>query len=379
VHEPGEAWPGRGMPPLPAVLHLDAGREWAGGQNQARLLMLGLEQRGVTQRMLCPAGSPTELRCTAEGLPVTGVRWHGPADPRAMLAIGRHLRSLPRPCVIHCHDAHSLQLALVPARWTRTPLVASRRVHYATRPWKWNRADAVVAISGTVEEALVRAGVDARRLHRVHSGVDVDEVRHLPLLDPPLRVRLGVPPDSKLIGNVGHLHGYKGQEIIPRAAALLPRESGVHWVVVGEGPERGALEDLIARLGVGDRVHLTGRLPDARRALREFDLFVFPSTDEALGTSLLDAMAAGCPALAADAAGPAEVLGPLRPGPAQGGLFPVGDAGGLAARVALLVGDPVQRAQLAAAQAARVRDFSAQAMVEGNVALYRSLIPEPPR
>lgn len=349
------------------MLHLDAGRTWAGGQNQARQLLRGLAERGARQLLLCPSGSPTEARLLGEGLPVRGIPWRGPADPRALLAIAREV---PRFDVVHCHDAHSLQLALLPARLAGVPVVASRRVHYRTSPGKWNRAGRVVAISDTVAGALEASGVRRNGIRLVPSGIDADEVRGLPPLDPPLRARLGIPPDAFLAGNVGHLHPYKGQEVIPRAAARIP---GVTWVIVGEGPERGALEDAIRREGVQGRVHLAGAVPDARRALRELDLFVFPSVDEALGTSLLDALAAGVPAVAADVAGPAEVLGPLRDGPAGGGLFPPGDAAALAALTGRLSSDAGLRARLAEAQQQRLQAYGADRMVEGNLSVYREV------
>jgi glycosyltransferase involved in cell wall biosynthesis len=331
--------------------------------------MRGLADLGVRQLMLCPSGSPTEERLRSEGLPVRGVPWRGPADPRALWAAARTIR---RFGVVHCHDAHALQLALLPARMAGVPVVASRRVHYATSSFKWNRATRVVAISGTVARALEASGVAPDRIRLVPSGIDVSEVRALPPLEPTLRSRLGVGSGDFLAGNIGHLHAYKGQGVIPGAAALLP---GVTWAIVGEGPERGALEAAIRDAGVSARVHLTGAIPDARRLLAELDLFVFPSVDEALGTSLLDAMAAGVPVVAADAAGPAEVLGPLRGGAAGGGLFPPGDAAALGALVSSLAGDAGLRSALVASQGERLKDFGADRTVAGNVAVYREVAP----
>jgi len=318
--------------------------------------------------MVCPAGSPTEARLREEGLPVLGIPWRGPMDPRAVWGVGRAVGSWS---VVHCHDAHALQVALLPCRLARVPVVASRRVHYGTSSSKWNLAQAVVAISGTVADALKYAGIHPDRIHLVPSGIDVDEIEGLPPMEPSFRSRLSLGAKDFLAGNIGHLHAYKGQSVIPAAAALVP---GVVWAIVGEGPQRETLEGLIREGGVGDRVHLTGAIPDARRLLRELDLFIFPSVDEALGTSLLDAMAAGIPVVAADVAGPREVLDPLRHGPAGGGLFPPGDAGALAGLVAALVRDPGLRRALAAAQRRRLRDFEAETTVEGNLAVYRAVL-----
>lgn len=312
-----------------------------------------------------------ERRLRSEDLPVRGVRWSGPLDPRAAWSVGRARIDGRTPALIHCHDAHALQVALLPALLKSVPLVASRRVHYDTSALKWNRAKRVVAISEVVASALREAGVDPERIRLVHSGVDPEELRTLAGLDPPVRERLGLGPDAFLVGNIGHLFPYKGQEVIPRAAALAPDD--VHWVIVGEGSERERIEALATEHGVRDRMHLTGAIDDARRVLLELDLFVFPSVDEALGTSLLDAMTLGLPAVAADALGPAEILGPVRDEVGQG-LFPVGDAEGLARAVERLRSDPDLRRRLAEAERKRAGEFSAEAMVEGTLGVYRELM-----
>lgn len=349
------------------VLHLDAGRVWAGGQNQVRLLMRELAARGIEQLCLCPVGSPLEERLAAEGLPVRGIRWRGGADPRAAVAIGRALGAFD---VVHCHDAHALQVAILPTRLRGVPIVASRRVHFATSARKWNLADRVLAISETVRDALVRSGVDAARIRMAPSGVDPAEIPALPGLRPTLRERLGIEGDAFVAGNIGHLHGYKGQGVIPRAAASLP---GVQWVIVGEGPRRGALEAAIRGHGVADRVHLAGLIPDARRVLREFDLFVFTSTDEPLGTSVLDAMVQGIPVIGADAAGSREILAPVHAATGAS-LYPPDDEAALAALVRRIAADPELRSAMVEAQSVRLGDFLASRTADATLAAYREVV-----
>lgn len=349
----------------PAVLHLDAGRIWAGGQNQVRLLMHGLARAGVRQLCLCPRGSGLEARLEQESLPVVGIPWRGPGDARAILAVARRVREYD---VVHCHDAHALQIAWLPGRLARVPIVASRRVHFRTSARKWNRVERVLAISETVRASLLEAGVDEDRIRLVPSGVDPAELASLPRLDPPLRQRLALPPGAKLVGNVGHLRRFKGQELIPRAAALLP---DVHWAIIGTGPERERIEARVAEERVGDRVHLVGRIEDARRAIPELDLLVSTSTNEPLGTSMLDAMALGVPLIGADVAGSAEILGPVHDVTGNS-LFAVGDAESLAARVRAVLASPDLARRMVEAQRARVRDF----LIERTVSLTRDVYAE---
>lgn len=349
-----------------SVLHLDGGRVWAGGQNQVRLLMRELESRGVRQLCLCPRGSGLERRLREEGLPVEGIAWRGGTDPRAILAVTRRAIDFD---VVHCHDAHALQVAILPARIARRKIVAARRVHFPTSRRKWNLADRVVAISETVREALLRSGVAPHRIRAIHSGIRAEELTTLEPLVPTLRERLGIADEAFLVGNIGHLHAYKGQRVIPEAAAA----TAVHWVIIGEGPERSALEERIARFGVGDRVHLAGAIPDARRALQEMDLFVFSSTDEPLGTSVLDAMAARIPVIGADAAGSREILAPVHERTGTS-LFPPGDAAALAALVRRLAEDPAQRVAMIAAQDERLEDYRVDRTAEATLGLYRELL-----
>jgi glycosyltransferase involved in cell wall biosynthesis len=350
-----------------SVLHLDGGRRWGGGQNQVRLLMRELRARGVRQLCLAPRGSPLAARLREEGLPVHGIPWRGAFDPRAITAVARVIRGF---ALVHCHDAHALQVALLPARLTGTRVVASRRVIFPTSALKWNRADRVIAVSETVRRALLRSGVHARRIRRIYSGVDAAEVAALPGLSPPLRQRLTLGAGDFLIGNIGHLDPCKGQDVIPRAAARLP---GTHWVIVGEGPRRAALESAARALEVAGRVHLTGFIPDARRVLRELDLFVFCSNEEALGTSVLDAMAQGVPVVAADATGVAEVLGPVHE-ETGATLYTPGDEAELARRVRAVQENPGLRAAMLAAQRRRLEAFLVTMTAEHTLAVYQELM-----
>lgn len=349
------------------VLHIDGGRRWGGGQNQVRLLMRGLARHSaVAQLCLSPAGSPLEYRLREEGLPVRGIVWRRGIDLRALRAIARHVRDFD---AIHCHDAHALQLALLPGRLHRRPIIASRRSCFRTRAAKWNLATRVIAISEAVRTLLLESGVREEKIRLIPSGIDPAEIVALPPLDPPLRTRIGMPANGFLAGNVGTLLEYKQQTLIPQAAARL---RNVQWVIVGEGPRRPAIEAAIVAHGVTAHVHLPGNIADARRCLRELDVFVFTSQGEALGTSVLDAMAAGVPVVAADDAGPAEVLRPVHER-VGASLFRPGDADALANLVRRVRDEPALAPLMASFQRERLLDFDIARTAEATLALYQEV------
>src|SRR4029079_9918582 len=122
-------------------------------------------------------------------------------------------------------------------------------------------------------------------------------------------------------------------------AVLTPRHPSLRYVIVGDGPERVALEGLAARLGVTERVDFAGQLdPDAAlERARHCTLFVMPSTEEAFGVAYVEAMAAGLPAIGCRGEpGPEEIAA------AGDGfvLVPPGDIERLSQRVDELLSDP---------------------------------------
>jgi len=348
------------------VLHIDGGRRWGGGQNQVRLLMRGLAREHIEQLCICPAGSPLETRLHSAHLPVAGIQWPRGMDLRVLFHLARRMREFT---VIHCHDAHALQLALIPARLRRVPVIGTRRVIFRTRPGKWNRATRVIAISEAVRERLLASGVHAQLIRTIPSGIDVEEVATLPLATPSLRDRMNLAPSAFLAGNIGTLLDFKHQVIIPHAAA---HARDITWVIIGEGPERERLVEAIKSHGVTGSVQLAGSASDARPFLREMDVFVLPSKGEALGTSMLDAMAMGVPVVAAADGGPAEVLEPVHRETGVS-LFPLDDAATLAAHVRKLRDNVALRRKAVALQNERVHDYGIERTVAKTLALYKEV------
>jgi teichuronic acid biosynthesis glycosyltransferase TuaC len=155
-------------------------------------------------------------------------------------------------------------------------------------------------------------------------------------------------PEPRLV-TLAHVVPRKRHEDVIRALWVLrDRHPGARYRVVGDGPERPALERLAAELGVDDRIEWRGQLPHAQAldVAREADLYVMPSVDEAFGVAYVEAMAAGMPAVAAlGEPGPQEIAA------AGDGivLVPPGDVSALARALDDLLSDPGRRRTLGAA------------------------------
>jgi glycosyltransferase involved in cell wall biosynthesis len=175
---------------------------------------------------------------------------------------------------------------------------------------------------------------------------------------------IDLPHAGPLLLGLGRLHTDKGFDLAIRA---LPRLPGVMLAIAGEGPELAALQALARREGVADRVNFLGWRHDAGALLRAADLFVCSSRVEPLGNMVIEAWSAGCPVVAAAAAGPAELL---RDG-ADGTVVPSEDAAALAEGIAALLDAPARRA--AFAQAGRER-FESEFAAAPVVACWRDFL-----
>jgi glycosyltransferase involved in cell wall biosynthesis len=349
----------------PAIVHVASGREWRGGQRQVWLLARELARRGVDQVVVTAGDSELARRLGSAGVGVRQVRWRAGLDPRVLPALLGELRH--RRAILHAHDAHALTLAGMCAGLSGAPLVATRRVTFPLkRKLFWARAQRVIAISGAVRDALTLDGLAPDRLAVIPSAVDVAELRAT--TGPDIRTRFGLPEKGQVAVSLGGLTPEKDQSTLIEAAALLVRDlPTLHWVIVGEGPLRSALQGRVARLGLEERVHLVGQLADPHMALAGANVFVLSSLAEGLGSSVLAAMALDVPVVATRVGGIPEVLGS-----GAGVLVPAGKPADFAAAVHRVLAEPAYAADLKRAARRELRRFTVGTMAEQVMQVYRS-------
>ena len=354
-------------------LHVDTARTWRGGQYQALLTVLGLRRRG--ERAALAAQPRGELfRRAAEAGDLHPLAPRGDLDPAAAWKLCRLVGDLA-PDVIHAHDARAVAVASLArslaGRQATPPLVASRRVDFHIRGnafsrWKYRQVDRFICASEAIRDMLVGDGVPRDRTTVVHEGVDIERIERAPALD--LHREFDLPPGCPIAGNVAALVPHKGQRHLVDAAARLIREvPDARVLIVGAGELEGALARQVRRLRLDGKVILTGFRSDVPSVLKGLDLFVMSSVTEGLGTSVLDAMAAGLAVVGTRAGGiPESVVDG-----STGLLTPPGDAPALARAIADLLRDAPRRRAFGAAGRRRARaEFGAGRMVAETAAVY---------
>jgi glycosyltransferase involved in cell wall biosynthesis len=357
------------------ILHTESSLGW-GGQ-EIRVLT---EARGVARRGHDVAiAAPGESRILQEA-PAYGVE--AIALPIARKSIGGLLAmaGLLRDRhfdVINTHSSTDSWLAAVATCFLRhaPPIVRTRHIsapvprNFATR-WLYRTATRRIVTTGerlrlqVIEETGVRPGA----ILSIPTGIDLDRFRPCPA--PEARAALGLPAQGPLIGIVATLRSWKGHRFLLEAFAGLP-DRNARLVVVGDGPQRGALEALAKALAIADRVRFPGNQADVVPWLCAFDVFCLPSTaNEGVPQALMQAMACGIPVVTTPVGSIAEIVQDGM----TGLLVAPGDAAALRGAIEKVLGDGGLRARLGAqAREAALQRFGEDRMVEKMLDVFTVL------
>ncbi len=324
------------------ILHVNTEKGWRGGERQTLLLAAELQRQGLENRIACRSGDALETSARAENIATTALQNNPLLAAAALLGAARGCD------LIHCHTGRAHGFAVALAGLHRKPIVATRRVMFEPKSsWftrhKYASVAKVVCISRSIESQLVRWGVPAGQLACVPDAVPLPE-------SPPdrrsLRARLQLPDDATAVGCIGALTAEKDHATLLHAARVLhTSHPHARVIIVGDGPLLQNLQRLRDQLGLRDVVQFAGFIPEAQTLIGAFDIFVLCSRAEGLGSTVLDAFAAGV-AVAATAVGGIPEL--VNDG-VTGLLVPPGEPERLAAAIAHLLDDAALRQHLTAA------------------------------
>jgi len=349
-----------------------------------RLLAAGFEVRVAT--LAERAGNPLAEGLAAGGIAVDALSFRSLLDAGAGWRLLHHVRSL-RPDLIHTQLPWSHVWGTIAARLQRVPALATLHApddldadRHADRCGRLtnqllNRGAArIICVSDGLRrhyQALARP--PAAKLLTLHDGIELDAYASLPARHrDTLRDRLGIPAAAPLAITVAPLRAPKGIDRMLAALELLePGWPELHYLIVGDGEERAALQAAATGLGLAHRVRFVGGRTDVPKLLGCADLFVLPSLEDALPSVLAEAMASGLPIVASAVGGVAELI----EHDGNGLLVRAGDAEGLAVACHQLLASPRRRRAMAARgrQLAAER-FAIDVQVARLAGLYDQLI-----
>ena len=370
---------GRAQPPL--VAHVIYRLDYGGLENGVVNLLNRIPAVRYRQAIVCLAGIGQEFRrrIRRDDVEVVSLGKRPGKDPAAYGRMWRVLRRL-RPTIVHTRN-----LGTVDMQWVAVAAGVPRRVH-GEHGWEASDPRGLDPHSLRIRRACrpavhryvpmsrdlahwLQAAVHVRpsRIRQAYNGVDTE------------RFRPATPVESAggvvRIGTVGRLDPVKNHAALLRAVRTIldqrpDLDAALRLTIVGDGPQRGALESLAGELGLLRHVEFTGTRDDTASILRNLDVFVLPSVNEGISNTILEAMASGLPVLAARVGGNPELVVHGE----TGLLYEPDAADGLAAGLQRYLDEPgLRRAHGSAGRRRAQENFSLDAMVQRYLDIYDEL------
>jgi glycosyltransferase involved in cell wall biosynthesis len=362
----------------------------SGAEKQMTLLVRSLPREEFEiQVAALTRGGPMLAELESAGIPVTilGKRWK--FDPQTFWRLLGLVRRL-KPDLIHTwiFAANTYGRAVGLLAGVKC-LVAGER---CVDPWKtWElwfdrylarHTTRIAANSEGVREFYAARGIPAAIIEVIPNGIPPPPACTSTRQE--ILAELGFPATARLVGLIGRLWPQKRVKDAIWAADLLKQiRDDVHLAIVGDGPHRQRLEMFRDQCEIRDKVHFLGHRSDVPRLLPHFDVLWLPSAYEGQSNALMEAMAAGVPAVATDIPGTRELVVDGQTGylvstegwPPNATTVNKTVAAGLARHTLRILDDPALAKRLGEAAQQRMRDeFSVEKMVARYADLYRRLL-----
>jgi glycosyltransferase involved in cell wall biosynthesis len=340
------------------ICHINLADGFRGGERQTELLVRELAARSWRQRLVVRAGGALVKRC--QGVPGLEISEVLPNPITAAIA--------GRGCsVVHAHEARAVYSGWLLQRMAKTPYVLTRRIDHAagssvSRTKAYRSASKVVAISSSI----------ARTVEAHYPDIECEIVpsAHADMLNGYANGAGRRRSNGKIVvGHVGELdHSHKGQgTIIEAARALKDSHPALHFVLVGDGKDDRKFRRTASGLA---NVEFVGFVDNVAEYLATFDVFIYPSLREGLGSSLLDAMHFGLPIVASEVGGIPEIVEDQ----VNGLLIPPGDSRELSAAIQRVVADAGLRESMRRQNRSKAAQFGAARMATSYESIYRSIL-----
>jgi glycosyltransferase involved in cell wall biosynthesis len=351
------------------ILHTESSLGWGGQEIRVLTEARGVARAGHEVLLAAPAESRIHAAAARFGVEALALPI-GRKGVTGLLAM-RNLLSTRAFDVVNTHSSTDSWLAAVGRTMvaTKPAIVRTRHIsapvpRNASTRWLYRQARRIVTTGEKLRlQVIEETGAAPAAVVSVPTGIDLARFHPGPRAE--ARAATQLPQAATIVGIVATLRSWKGHRYLIEAVAALGRP-GVELVVVGDGPQRAALEALARERNLP--VHFPGNRDDVAPWLQSFDVFCLPSyANEGVPQALMQAMACGLPVVTTDVGSIGEIVADGE----TGVMVAPQDAESLRVALALLLDDAPRRQRLGKAAAARARErFGEALMVERMVAAF---------
>jgi glycosyltransferase involved in cell wall biosynthesis len=358
-------------PDLLSIVHTESSLGWGGQELRILAESQGLAKRGHRITLVCPREARIHAEAPSWGFqPVTLPIGHKTFEGLRAL---RHWLASNKCDVLSTHSSTDSWLAALARRGKGIPIVRTRHISAAVprnalSRWLYRQPARIVTAGEALRRDLIeKNGIEPERVLSVPTGAD--PARYKPGDKSAARAALGLPA-GMLVGIIATLRSWKGHRYLLEA---LP--AGASLVIVGDGPQRQALEARAHELGIAGRVRFAGNQRDVVPWMQALDVFALPSyANEGVPQALLQAMLVGLPCVTTQIGSMAE----LAVDGSTALVVPPQDSAALAQALKRLIEDSDLRSKLGAAARSHCSEtHSSERMLDRMEQLYREVARAP--
>ncbi len=319
------------------------------------------------------------------GLEIISVDKKGKYDLLCLLRVFNRMRLL-KADVVQPFLTPATFYGLLPALWTRTPLIIVTernaggrkdvgigfRLYLKMEDFFSRFADWVIPNSEAGKKYLIQRGISPSRIKVIYNGLNFQRLYADQEKVQQIRQRYNIDPQNKVVGMMARFFPMKNPAAFFEMAAIINKTlPSTHFALLGDGPLRNEMESYCVKLGIGEKTTFFGEQPDVGAYLSLFDIFVLTSNAEGCSNSLLEAMALAKPVVATDVGGNREVI---RPGE-NGFLVPPRNVKAMSEIVTQLLQNPEKAYTMGQkAQKFAISTFSIEKMVHEYESLYEDTL-----
>ncbi|MFH1704828.1 MAG: glycosyltransferase family 4 protein [Patescibacteria group bacterium] len=350
------------------ILFLITTADWGGAQHFILLAAKEAKKRGYEIRLAAGETGELEARCREAGLNFRRLKTvKRSISPFADLAALYEIRLLIRdfkPDVVHLNSSKMSVVGSMAAQLEKVPLTIyriggwafleklgwlKRLIYLKSEQWSASKKDIIVTVHPADEALAKKLHITPRqKIVTIPNGIDLISFDVAALSKSAARQALGLDENKIVIGTTANFYPAKNLPwYLQSLSPLLQANANLENVIIGDGPERARIVDVIKQFGLEKSVRLIGRRDNAGALLKAFDIFCLPSSKEGMPWALLEAMAAGLPCIATDVGACRWMLEPN-----AGLIIPPNNAGALLESLKVLIANPEERLRLG--QAARL-------------------------
>ena len=365
------------------IFHLDDSKNFRGGERQVLYLASELEKLGCRNFVVCRKNSLLEKEAGERRLESFDIPYFSEWDPVSALLLALEIKqkmkafdadALP---IIHSHTGHTAATAWLAGFLLDGVRIAHRRVDFPvsgrSAVLKYVKSDAVIAVSEAIKKILLAGGISEKKIAVIPSSVNLADFESSAGEDYRNRLlaNLKLGADSMLIGSLMALVPHKDPlNLVKAAKRTVSARPECHFLLAGEGHLLDEAKTAVKTLSLENNFHFLGYCRENIEFLKGLDIFVLSSREEGLGSSIIEAMAAGLPVVGTDAGGIPELI----QNNFNGFITPRESPEPLADALLKLAGDAELRRRFSANSLARSRDYSSVKMAQETLKLYEKTL-----